>query len=254
MTRGMPRASQSQRAYGHIKNELLHGRFSPSETLVIDDIASELNVSRQPVLDAMRLLAHEHLVDIIPQVGCRVADPSPQEIGDFFLIFSTVEGLLAQLAAERGGPRDVQRLRLISSQIGAVKEQSTDPESMSEGYRIFNRELHGVIHTMAGAPEIVVLSQSYWDRSDFYMTSSSSLRMFAERLGEAHDEHEALIEAIASRDSVQSFSLMRNHILSSRRELLERLDSAHEQGSRSFAHALTPGIAAEKPRRRRRKA
>ncbi len=114
MTRELARSSQSQRAYNHIKSELLHGRFSPAETFVIDDLASELGVSRQPVLDAMRRLAHEHLVDVIPQVGCSVANPTPQEISDFFLVFSTVEGLLAQLAAERGERKDIHQLKLIS--------------------------------------------------------------------------------------------------------------------------------------------
>lgn len=252
MTRELPRASQTHRAYSHIKSELLHGRFNPSETLIIDDLASELGVSRQPVLDAMRRLAHEHLVDIIPQVGCRVADPSPQEISDFFLIFSTVEGLLAQLAAERGETKDIHQLKLISLQIGAVGGQSSDPDFMSEGYRIFNRQFHSIIHGMAKAPEIVSLSKSYWDRSDFYMTSSTELRIFAERLGEAHEEHEALIEAISSRDSLLSFSLMRSHILNGRQDLLSKLKPHHEYGN-SPKGALTGMTAAEKPRKTRRR-
>lgn len=253
MTRELPRASQTQRAYSHIKSELLHGRFSPSETLIIDDLASHLGVSRQPVLDAVRRLAHEHLVDIIPQVGCRVADPSPQEISDFFLIFSTVEGLLAQLAAERGEKKDIHQLKLISLQVGGIGDQSSNPEFMSEGYRIFNRQLHSVIHRMAKAPEIVALSQSYWDRSDFYMTSSAQLKIFAERLGEAHNEHEALIEAISAKDSLLSFSLMRSHILNGRQELLSKLDHHQARGG-SAAGALSGQAGAEKPRKARRRA
>lgn len=186
---------------------------------MVDSLAAELNVSRQPVLYAMRQLANQQLVEVIPQVGCRVANPNIEEMGDFFLIFSTVEGLIAQLAAERHKEMDLHRLHIISEQINGLKKDGIKEDSRSEGYRIFNREFHGVIHQMACASEMIALAQSYWDRSDFYMTCASSRRMFSERLLEAHDEHELLIEAIAARNVTQAFELMRSHISAFWRDL-----------------------------------
>ena len=55
--RGTVRGSQAQRSYDYVKQEVLRGRFQVSETLPIDTLAQEIDVSRQPILDAMRRLA-----------------------------------------------------------------------------------------------------------------------------------------------------------------------------------------------------
>lgn len=112
----------------------------------------------------------------------------------------------------------------------------------SDGYQSFNREFHGIIHEMARAPEIAALAESYWDRSDFYLTSSSSHRLFAERLHEAHDEHESLITVLAARKGPLASITMSEHILSFRAKLLEALSNAEQS---------PPAESSEQPRTRR---
>jgi DNA-binding GntR family transcriptional regulator len=217
------KASQGQRSYEYVKQELLRGRFERSETLPIDTLADEIGVSRQPVLDAMRRLANERLVEIIPQVGCRLVNHTVEEIHDFFRLFATVEALLAEFAAERHDERQMRRLRLVSEEIAALLSPRVSMAKRSEGHRVLNREFHGVIHEMARAPEIAALSESYWDRSDFYLTSHSSHRLFAERLKEANDEHESLIAVLAARKGPLAAVTMNDHVLSFRNQLLEVL-------------------------------
>jgi DNA-binding GntR family transcriptional regulator len=220
------RGSQGQRSYDYLKHELLRGRFRPSETLPIEVLAHEIGVSRQPILDAMRRLAADRLIEIIPQVGCRVSTHTTQEIGDFFRLFAAVEGLLAQLGAERHEAKELSRLQLISREIGALRSPKVNSATRSEGYRTLNREFHGLIHVMARAPEIADLAESCWDRSDFHLTSSSSLRLFAERLNEAHDEHESVMTHMAARKGQLAAVTMTKHILCFREQLLEALSSA----------------------------
>lgn len=220
------RGSQGQRSYEYVRQELLRGRFQPLEILPIDALALEVGVSRQPILDAMRRLAEKRLIEIIPQVGCRLAKPSHHEIGDFFTLFASVEALLARFAAERHEDRELRRLRLISGEIGELRSPGIDVTARAEGHRSLNREFHGIIHEMARAPEIAHLSESFWDRSDFYLTSASSHSLFAERLSEAHDEHEALITVLASRKGNLASATMEEHILGFRAQLLEALSKA----------------------------
>ena len=193
---------------------------------MIDELASEIGVSRQPIMEAMRRLAAERLVEIIPQVGCRVATHSLEDIGDFFRMFASIEGLLAQLAAERHEVGELRRLRLISGEIALLRSPKVNAAARSEGYRTLNREFHGIIHAMARAPEIATLAESCWDRSDFHLTSSSSHRLFAERLHEAQDEHESVIKLLASRKAKLASATMMEHILSFRHQLIEALSNA----------------------------
>jgi DNA-binding GntR family transcriptional regulator len=221
----LARGWQGRRAHDYVRQELLRGRFRPSEPLSVEGLAAEIGVSRQPLMEAMRRLSEEGLVEIIPQVGCRVAVHTPAEIADFFRLFATVEGLLARLAAERHEPRELRRLRLVSAEIGVLRSPKVKAAERSEGYRTINREFHSLIHDMARAPQIAQLAQSFWDRSDFHLTSSSSLRLFAERLEQAHDEHESLLGFISARKAERAAAQMTNHILSFSARLHEALTS-----------------------------
>jgi DNA-binding GntR family transcriptional regulator len=231
VSRANTRSSQGERAYEHVKHEL--------------------SVSRQPILDAMRRLAGERLVEIIPQVGCHLAVHTRHEIGDFFLLFASVEALLTQLAAERHDDRELRRLRLISGEIGVLRSPGVSTAERSEGHRTLNREFHGIIHEMARAPELASLSEGYWDRSDFYLTSSSSHQLFAERLTEAYNEHEALITVLAARKSQLAAATMSEHILSFRGQLLEALSKAEGNASDNPSPEVAPSsIRTKQPRGR----
>ena len=60
-----------------------------------------LSISRAPVSDAIRRLTVEGLLEVLPQVGCRVVRPVPAEVKDLYEIFGATEGVIARLAAER---------------------------------------------------------------------------------------------------------------------------------------------------------
>jgi len=217
------RGFQGQRAIGHLRQLLIGRRYRAGDALPIDVIAAEIGVSRQTVLEAIRILAAEGLVTIIPQVGCHVARHSIEEIGDFFLLFAQVEGLLAGLAARRHHPEDLQRLRFLSREIDAYRAPGVAPADRANGYQSVNRALHGWLHQMARSPETARLAESCWDRSDFHIATAGETLLFSDRLDPAHEEHEAIIAMIEQGNQPAAETLMRNHILGFRAEIMDRL-------------------------------
>ena len=218
-----PRGHQAQRAYMAIKDKLLNGAFRPGDTLSIEALAAEIGVSRQPVLEAMRRLSGDGMVEIIPQVGCRVARHDSQSIGDFFFLFATVESLAARLAAERRDLVGLKRLARLSDDIEALTRPGASENDRANGYQRLNREFHGQIHAMAEAPEIVRLAASFWDRSDFHIANAGQTALFSDRLELAHDDHEEIMDALERGDGPQAEALMRDHILGFRAAILQRL-------------------------------
>ena len=95
-------------AQQEIKGRLLDGIYTPGQKLVVEDLSAEFGVSRQPIMEALRVLSAEGLVTIIPQVGCRVASYGAQEVRDFFALFATMEGAVAALAATRRTDADLR--------------------------------------------------------------------------------------------------------------------------------------------------
>src|SRR3546814_15981645 len=52
------------------------------------------------------------------------------------------------------------------------------------------------------------LASSLWDRSDFFISTAIGTRLFADRLADAHREHESVVSALARRDGTTASTLM----------------------------------------------
>jgi DNA-binding GntR family transcriptional regulator len=63
---------------------LLEGEYPAGTTLSVEAIRTEFDVSKQPVMEALRLLSADGLVEILRQIGCGVTEYSLEEVEDFF--------------------------------------------------------------------------------------------------------------------------------------------------------------------------
>lgn len=198
--------------YAHVKEQILGGAFGKGDWIPIDDIASSLGVSRQPVMDAMKRLSVEGFVEIMPQVGSRVRHYSERDIRDFFALFALGEAHVARLAAERAEPEDIVNLRMISAQIGALTRLNVGSAERGRLYRNLNRMLHYEIRNVARSPAVGELVEALRDRSDFFIVSEHG-SVFTDRIETAFAEHEAIIDVIEARDGDAAAEAMKRHIL-----------------------------------------
>ena len=206
------RVSLARRAYDHIKEALLANRYGAGERLSIDQISKELEVSRFPVMEALKQLETEQLVVITPQVGCTVATPSAREISDHFCFMARAEGFISELAAERGSKQDMDHLAFISSQIGLLLSSGMPPTQIATLYRNLNRDFHNAVYRMAAAPELTRNVAKFFDRNDFFIVSVGGGRIFFDTLADAHREHQAIVDALATRDLAASRAASEAHI------------------------------------------
>jgi DNA-binding GntR family transcriptional regulator len=198
-------------AYTHIKKLLLDGLVRDQSWFAIDEIAGDLGISRQPVMDAMKRLSLEGFIEIVPQVGCRIKSASPDEVTDFFRLFASSEGLISQLAAERATTEDILQLKLLSAQIGALGGWDGDSSTRAQSYRLLNRQFHAELRRIARSSAVSDIVERLADRSDFYIAQSGTAE-FSEHVGPAHAEHERLLLAIERRDPELARQAGESHI------------------------------------------
>lgn len=72
--------SIKQFVYSSLKEAILSRKLSPGKQLIETGISQNLNVSRTPVRNAIELLASEGLVEIVPNKGAYVINPTLEEI------------------------------------------------------------------------------------------------------------------------------------------------------------------------------
>ena len=87
--------------YDQLKERLMEGRYEAGERVSAEALRLEFGVSKQPVMEALRRLSGDGLMEIVPQVGSRVARYDLREVEDFYVMFGGFEGTIAGIAALR---------------------------------------------------------------------------------------------------------------------------------------------------------
>lgn len=176
----------AQAAYEHLLQQLLEGSLAPGDRLSVVEIAAALSCSRVPVMEALKRLDAEGFVEIIPQVGCRVATPQPDDVRDFFEMFAAVEGCVTRFAAQRRTVEDLAAFKTLCAAIDRDLRKAGSPAACDPAYRRLNLAFHTALHAYARAPLACAVAAGLWDRSDFYIRLAFGSLYFNRRVRQAH--------------------------------------------------------------------
>jgi DNA-binding GntR family transcriptional regulator len=183
--------------YAYLKGLLLAGGLDPGDQITSEAVGQALSVSRAPVSDAIRRLTVEGLLEVLPQVGCRVVRPVPGEVADFYEVFGATEGVIARLAAARRSPAEADEFRRLSIALASEADLPTDPDLRFLELRKRNRRRYEMLHQLARSPLSTAIGESFWDRSDFFLRVTFGGRGLPDyvRIG-----HETFMRAVAAGD------------------------------------------------------
>jgi DNA-binding GntR family transcriptional regulator len=109
-TRRRP-APAKDRAYAHVKEQILEGIYPGGEMLSEGEVARALDMSRTPVREAFLLLEAEGLLRLYPKRGALVVPVSAEEINEVLETRVVIERHCAEQVARRGPEVLVQQLR-----------------------------------------------------------------------------------------------------------------------------------------------
>ena len=116
---------------------IVQGRLAAGEWINESELCQQLQISRTPLREALKVLAAEGLVELVPRRGARVARLSIREIVDLFEALGRVEGIAAEMAAVRMSAADLETL----SQLQVKIEQRHKTNARLE-YFHDNQKLH----------------------------------------------------------------------------------------------------------------
>jgi DNA-binding GntR family transcriptional regulator len=113
-----------QQIAAYLRDLIIHDVLKPGERIREVPLAADLNVSRTPLRDALKILAVERLVDLAPNRGAVVTDLSIEEMRDLLRVYSSLEALGAQMACERAQPADITAIHGWQDEMLAAFEQN----------------------------------------------------------------------------------------------------------------------------------
>ena len=127
-----------------LRERLYSGYYSPGARMYQDQLARELQVSRTPLREALRMLEQEGLVRVEPNKGVRVISGDVPTLLAAYEVRRVIDGLAARLAAQQATDETVGRLK----EIIEVQEQSLSPWDAA-AYTAANVDFHRTVMKMS---------------------------------------------------------------------------------------------------------
>lgn len=199
----------SARAYEMVRALIVEGRFGPGERLKEDELTVLCDVSRTPVREALRRLAVEGLVVILPNQGAHVAAMDPGEIEEIYALRAMIESHAARRAATRLTVAALGRLTELAEQMEAVVAEGG--AQVQERFPVLNGEFHRLILEAAASPRLLAMAGMV---VEIPLVLRTLARYSDRELARSQHHHRELIAAFTARDVEWAGAVMRSHIQS----------------------------------------
>lgn len=198
-----------------LRDMIVEGRLAVGERLHDANLAATLQVSRTPIREAIKLLATEGLVDLLPGRGARVSDFSIDDIKQLFEAIAGIERNACELAAERMTDRELEKLQRLHERMGRHHAAGERPT-----YFKLNHEIHLAIVAASNNAILQSIHASLMTRARRarYAALSSHQRWI-----EAMAEHERLMAALAAHDARRAGEIMHQHDLGTAHSIVTSL-------------------------------
>jgi DNA-binding GntR family transcriptional regulator len=204
----------TQRVYDELWELMTTLQLEPGAVLNVPALAERLGTSVRAVEEALKLLAHEGLVSVTLRHGIYVAEAEAAELAELSELRLPLEGLAAQLAAERATPDDIAVLEALCREQESLA--TTDPGILFDLDHRFHQAIAAAAHNRYLAQTLerfFGLVRRLWFLALPKLSSLPS----------AVEEHLALVAAIQSGDSEAAERLMRQHVGGFYEEAKEKL-------------------------------
>jgi DNA-binding GntR family transcriptional regulator len=212
------RAPLTEQAYRKIKRRILDNEFSPGTTVLEQELALLLRMSRTPVREAAIRLAEEGLVEVRPRHGMRVLSISAEDMLHIYEVLAALESEAAGLIAEVG---------LSSDTIAALKQSVTDMDDALAAddlvsWAAADERFHGRLIDNCPNSRLRYIVYQFWDQA--HRVRMMTLRLRPKPVMSIRD-HRSLIKAIERREPERAREVHRSHLLRTGKMLVELLQT-----------------------------
>src|SRR3954467_11142410 len=109
----IPRANLHEQVAQRLRQMLVEGRIAPGAKLNERELCEVLEVSRTPLREAIKMLAAEGLVELLPNRGAIAVALDEDAVRHTFEVMGGLEALSGELAAQRITDTELAELRAL---------------------------------------------------------------------------------------------------------------------------------------------
>jgi DNA-binding GntR family transcriptional regulator len=192
---------------------LVEGRIPPGAKLNERVLAEQLRVSRTPLREAIKLLATEGLVDLLPNRGAVAVKLTEDDVLHSFEVLSGLEAMSGDLAAQRMTGAELAEVSALHYEMKAAFMRRD-----LAGYYHLNAKIHNGINAAAKNP---VLASAYQRINARVQSLRFRTNQNEAKWKRAMKEHDLMIDALAAHDGAALRAVLVEHLERKRDTVLE---------------------------------
>jgi DNA-binding GntR family transcriptional regulator len=217
-TSSIPRAALHEQVALRLRQMLVENRLAPGAKLNERELSEVLNVSRTPLREAIKILAAEGLVELLPNRGAIALQLTEADVRNTFEVMAGLEGQSGELAAVRITDAELAEIRALHFEMMAAYTRRDLP-----AYYRLNAAIHDAINAAAKNP---VLSVTYRQINARLQALRFKSNQDEEKWASAVHEHAQMIDALTAHDASAMRAVLVAHLNHKRDVVLEQLRAA----------------------------
>jgi DNA-binding GntR family transcriptional regulator len=207
-----------EEAVDRLRDLIVQGDLVPGQRLNERLLSEKLAISRTPLREAIKLLATEGLVELLPNRGAVVATMDTARLAETLQVMGALEGLAGELACRKSTPEQIAQIRGLHDEMLSMHARGD-----LAGYFRYNQAIHLKIVEASGNP---VLANTYRHLNVNVRRARYMANLSRERWDAAVREHEEILRALAARDVAKLKRLLRDHLANKMASVLTGLEKA----------------------------
>ena len=198
------RVSLHEETVSRLRVLITDGALRPGSRIDERELCQRFGVSRTPLREALKVLASEGLVELLPHRGSRVTALSAPALRDAFEVVAALEALAGELACERITQAQIDEIAAVHARMDGHFRRGELTE-----YFACNQTIHEAINRAAGNAQ---LTEMYALVSNRVRRARYLANHSPERWAAAMREHEEILDALRRRDGKTCGALLRAHL------------------------------------------
>ena len=212
------RAALHEQAAHRLREMLVEGRILPGAKLNERELSKVLNVSRTPLREAIKMLAAEGLVELLPNRGAIAVELTEEDVLNTFEVMAGLEAQSGELAAQRITDTELAEIKALHFEMLAAYTRRDLP-----AYYRLNSAIHSAINTAAKNP---VLTATYKQVNARLQALRFRSNQDGDKWKSAVKEHELMIDALSARDAQAMRAVLAGHLANKLDVVIEQLRAA----------------------------
>lgn len=216
-----------------LRQAIIEGRLAPGQTLTQEALAEAYKVSRQPVRQALEVLATEGLIVKLANGGAMVAPLELDFVRDLYEVRAQLEVLAIERATTSITKTELAQLeKLVQEAKQGLKRK--DLEKLIG----LDQRFHQLIYKASGNRVLQETLERYWSQLGRVMRAVLLIPKYP---AEVWHQHIDVLNALRGRDSAMAAKLMKDHIISAMQLLLRSPSGFKESGNAESSRESTFG-------------